>query len=72
MSVDGGVVRLNDVARRARDEWGAAIAVAESTWPGSASLRAPLEAFVSQLPLVSALPVRVRDGRLAHYRRARR
>jgi len=51
VSVEGGVVRLNDVARRARDEWGAAIAVAESTWPGSASLRAPLEAFVSQLPL---------------------
>ena len=49
-SVDGGVVRLSNVARRARDEWGAAIVEADATWPG-ASLRAPLEAFVSQLPL---------------------
>jgi len=49
-SVDGGVVRLTDVARRARDEWGARIVQAEATWPG-ASLRAPLEAFVSRLPL---------------------
>jgi len=50
-SVDGGVVRLTDVARRARDEWAAAIALAETTWPGASSLRAPLEAFVSRLPL---------------------
>ncbi len=68
-SDDGGVVRLTDVARRARDEWGAAIVQAEATWPGAASLRAPLEAFVSHLPLEhSPLPVRVRRGGLAHHR----
>lgn len=50
-SVDDGVVRLTDVGRQARDEWGAAIAQAEATWPGTRSLRAPLEAFVSRLPL---------------------
>ncbi len=50
-SVDGGVVRLTDVARRARDEWAAAIAQAEATWPDASSLCAPLEAFVSNLPL---------------------
>ena len=49
--VDGGVVRLTDQARRARDEWGAAVARAESTWPAASSLRAPLEAFVSRLGL---------------------
>lgn len=49
--VDGGVVRLTDEARRARQEWGAAMARAESTWSAAASLRAPLEAFVSHLPL---------------------
>ncbi len=38
-------------SRRARDEWAAAIAQAEAKWPGSSSLRAPLEAFVSHLPL---------------------
>jgi hypothetical protein len=48
---DASVVRLTDEARRARDEWGAAIARAESTWPGATSLRAPLQAFVSRLPL---------------------
>jgi hypothetical protein len=49
--VDGGVVRLAEAARRARDEWGAAMARAESTWQAATSLRAPLEAFVSRLPL---------------------
>jgi hypothetical protein len=49
--VDDGVVRLSEVARRARDEWGAAVAVAESAWPRTSSLRAPLEEFVSRLPL---------------------
>jgi len=49
--VDGGVVQLTDAARRARDEWGAAMARAESTWPAATSLREPLEAFVSRLPL---------------------
>src|SRR5207247_2123415 len=49
-SVDGGVVRLTSVARRARDEWGAAIGEAESEWPGAPSLRAPLAALVSGLP----------------------
>lgn len=49
--VDGDVVRLTDAGLRAADEWGGAIARAESTWPGASSLRAPLEAFVSQLPL---------------------
>ena len=49
--VDGGVVRLTEEARRARDEWGAAMARAESTWPAATSLRAPLEAFVARLPL---------------------
>ena len=51
VSVDGGVVRLTEEARRARDGWGRAIARAESTWPGVTSLREPLEAFVSRLPL---------------------
>ena len=49
--VDGGVVRLSEAARRARDEWAAAMVRAETTWPATASLRAPLEAFVSRLPL---------------------
>jgi hypothetical protein len=49
-SLDGGVVRLTDEARQARDEWGLAIARAEAAWPGGASLRAPLQAFVAQLP----------------------
>jgi hypothetical protein len=49
--VDGGVVRLAEQARRARDEWRAAMTRAESMWPAAKSLRAPLEAFVSQLPL---------------------
>ena len=48
--VDGGVVRLTEQAGRARDEWGAAMALAESAWPAATSLRAPLEAFVSRLP----------------------
>ena len=49
--VDGGVVRMTEEAGRARDEWGAAMARAESTWPAATSLRAPLEAFVPRLPL---------------------
>jgi hypothetical protein len=49
--VDGGVVRLTEQARRAGDEWGAAMARAESTWPDATSLRVPLEAFVSRLAL---------------------
>lgn len=49
--VDGGAVRLTEEARRARNEWGAAMARAESTWLAATSLRAPLEAFVSRLPL---------------------
>lgn len=50
-TVGGGVVRLTDTARRARIDWRAAIAQAESAWPASASIRAPLEAFVSRLAL---------------------
>jgi hypothetical protein len=49
--VDGGVVRLTEEARRARNVWGAAMARAESTWPAATSLRSPLEAFVSRFPL---------------------
>lgn len=49
--VNGGSVRLTGIGRSARDEWGAAIAQAEAAWPGAPSLRAPLEAFVSRLPL---------------------
>lgn len=51
---DGGVVRLSDVARGARDEWGSALVQAEANWPGAASLRSPLEAVVSELPLESS------------------
>jgi len=50
-SVEGGVLGLTDVAKQSRREWGAAIGQAEATWPGSSSLRAPLEAFVAQLPV---------------------
>jgi hypothetical protein len=49
--VDDGVVRLTDQARRARDDWGAAMARAEATWPAARSLRAPLEEVVARLPL---------------------
>lgn len=50
-SVDSGCVRLTDVSRRAKEEWGAAIAAAESGWRGASSLRPPLEAFVAGLAL---------------------
>jgi hypothetical protein len=50
-AVDGGVVRLTDVAREARDDWARAIAGAESAWPAASLLRAPLQAVVSELPL---------------------
>jgi hypothetical protein len=50
-SVDEGVVNLADVARAARDDWGVAVATAESRWPSTSSLRAPLEAVVSSLEL---------------------
>jgi hypothetical protein len=50
-TVDDGIVRLTEVARRSCDEWATAIAAAESRWQGAAALRAPLEAVVSQLPV---------------------
>ncbi len=50
VSVEGGVVRLTEEARHARDDWGSAIVRAESMWPGATPLRGPLEAFVSRLP----------------------
>ncbi|SDS19208.1 hypothetical protein [Microlunatus soli] len=47
---DGKIIRLNEPASRARRRWGAAISHAEQEWTPT-SLRAPLESFVSQLPL---------------------
>lgn len=48
---DGGVVQLTDAAQHTRRQWGEAIARAETNWPAAPSLRPPLEALVSQLPL---------------------
>ncbi len=50
-AVDGGVVRLTDVATDKRREWADAISQAEASWPGTSEIRGPLESFVSQLPL---------------------
>lgn len=50
-SSDAGVLHLTAVAQHARQDWGEAIARAEANWPAAPSLRPPLEAFVSQLPL---------------------
>lgn len=50
-SVDAGVVALADVACETRGDWAAAIAAAESSWPGTSSLRGPLEAVVCALEL---------------------
>lgn len=51
VSVEAGVVRLTEGGRKAREDGGQAIAAAESAWPGAAALRAPLESFVTELPL---------------------
>jgi hypothetical protein len=50
-SVDGDAVVLAADGRAARGDWTAAIARAEAAWPHAKSLRPPVEAFVSQLPL---------------------
>lgn len=49
--VEDGLVRLDDVARDARDRWGTAIVTAESAWPRASSVRGALEELVSRLPL---------------------